>query len=315
MTDADVDGSHIRTLLLTFLFRHMLALIEQGHVYVAQPPLFKITKRKKEQYIFDERDLDRHLEELGAGSLVLERVEHAGFEPITGPRLQNLAAALGKIQDIARALERRGVVPADYFARLTEAGKLPSAMVASVQNTDNKMFVFGDEEIAAFIAQEEALIGREARVFEEGDDTGTRREADVFVARIYEQTELENQVRTILDFGVDPRHWGESDDADYRLQVDGGEALDLGSLEDVLTHVRKAGQKGVDVQRYKGLGEMNHDELWATTMDPARRTLLRVQMADGAEADRLFSLLMGESVEPRRQFVEQHALEVRNLDV
>ncbi len=315
MTDADVDGSHIRTLLLTFLFRHMQPLIELGHVYVAQPPLFKITKRKKEEYIFDERDLDRRLEELGAGSLILEKIEEEDFEPITGPRLQNLAAALSKIQDVARALDRRSVDPADYFTRLNDDGKLPTAMVSSAQTPDNAMFVFGDEEVAQFIAQEEAMLGREAVVFEEGDDRSTRKDADVIVSRIYEHTELENQVRTLVDFGVDPRHWGEGEGSRYRLRVDGGEVLELSSLEDVLIHVRKAGQRGVDVQRYKGLGEMNHDELWATTMDPKRRTLLRVCMADGAEADRLFSLLMGESVEPRRQFVEQHALEVRDLDV
>ncbi|MFV1957977.1 MAG: DNA topoisomerase (ATP-hydrolyzing) subunit B [Planctomycetota bacterium] len=315
MTDADVDGSHIRTLLLTFLFRHMGPLIEQGHVYVAQPPLFKVTRRKKGEYIFNERDLDRRLEEMGAASIVLERVGSDAVEPITGPRLRNLAAALGRIQDIGKALARRGISLTRYFAHIGGEGRLPTAMMRSALNPGHDEFVRGEEGIRAFLDQEEALLGREARVFEEGEEDQDRQGADVVVFRIYEQTELENQARILKDFGIDPGHWEGNGEPLYRIRVDGGETIELCSLEEVLLYVRKAGQRGVDVQRYKGLGEMNHDELWATTMDPQRRTLLRVILRDAAEADRLFSLLMGESVEPRRQFVEQHALEVRDLDV
>lgn len=130
MTDADVDGSHIRTLLLTFLFRHMRPLIEAGHVYVAQPPLFKISKRKKEVYIFDEADLDRRLEQMGASAQVLEKVETSGSTEITGERLQRLASALARIEDLLRGLERRGIAPSRYFAHLTPEGTLPVATVA-----------------------------------------------------------------------------------------------------------------------------------------------------------------------------------------
>jgi len=315
MTDADVDGSHIRTLLLTFLFRHMRQLIEEGHVYVAQPPLFKVSKRKKSLYIFDERDLDRRLEEMGAAAQTLEEIGSNGMAPLTGNRLQRLAGVLARIEDLARALERRGIDPTSYFQHLDEEGSLPTAVVTRADSPAATNFVRGDEGVAQFISQEEALLGREVRVYEDGDENGSDVEVDVVVSRIYEHTELENQVRILLELGANPSDWDVEGDARYRLASEGGETLELPSLKDVLQHIRQAGQKGVDVQRYKGLGEMNPDELWATTMNPQTRTLLRVNLDDGAEADRLFSLLMGESVEPRRQFVEQHALDVKDLDV
>lgn len=315
MTDADVDGSHIRALLLTFLFRHMRELIEEGHVYVAQPPLFKVSKRKKARYIFDERDLDRSLEEMGAASQVLQKVKANGMVPLTGDRLQKLAGVLALIEDLSHALERRGIRLTSFFEQLDEAGTLPTAVVTRADAPEAGTFVRGDEGIAQFIAQEEALLGREVRVYEEGDENGSGDEADVVVTRIYEHTELENQARVLLELGADPRDWDVEEEPRYRLELEGGETLELPSLRAFLMHVRKAGKKGVDIQRYKGLGEMNPEELWATTMNPETRTLLRVNLDDAPEADRLFSLLMGESVEPRRQFVEQHALDVKDLDV
>jgi len=315
MTDADVDGSHIRTLLLTFLFRHMRQLIEEGHVFVAQPPLFKLSRRKKSQYIFDERELDRRLEEMGASAQRLEKVKANGMEPLGGGRLKQLAAVLARIEDLAHALERRGLDLTEFFHQLDDEGTLPTAVVRRAGQPEVSHFVRGEEGVAQFIAQEEALLGREVRVYEEGDENGSDAEVDIVVARIYEHTELENQVRELLELGADPRDWDVDGEVRYRLASEGGETLELPSLRAVLEHVRKAGERGVDVQRYKGLGEMNPEELWATTMDPTTRTLLRVAMDDAAEADRLFSLLMGESVEPRRQFVEQHALEVKDLDI
>ena len=319
MTDADVDGSHIRTLLLTFLFRHMRPLIEMGKVFVAQPPLFKVSKGKKGRYIFDEESLQERLQELGAQSLVLEPIGEASFEPLQDVRLKNLTDLLGRLADLERALRRRGISLGEYLAHTDEDGALASAVVHSSQNPENLVFVYGEEGIAEFIKQEEALRGGEVSVYEQGDDDGEVDGADVVVTRIYEQGELETQARKLRDFGLDPRTWGPADPeapALYQLQSSGGgTAQEFSALVDVLEAVRKAGQKGVDVVRYKGLGEMNHDELWDTTMDPGTRTLLRVTMSDAAEADRLFSLLMGESVEPRREFIERHAHEVVELDV
>ena len=319
MTDADVDGSHIRTLLLTFLFRHMRPLIEAGKVFVAQPPLYKISKGKKGTYIFHDEDLQAQLQEMGAASLSLEGMGETTLAPIEGVRLKNLTAALGRLAELQLALNRRGIVMGEYLAHAADDGSLPTAMVYSTRNAANRVFVHGEEGIAEFIRQEEALRGgQEVLVYEEGDEEGGRTEADVVVTRIYEQGEMAAQVRIALDFGIDLSTWaaeGPESPPRYRLKTQGGAVSELHSLEEVLEEVRKAGQKGVDVTRYKGLGEMNHDQLWDTTMDPQRRTLLRVTLSDAAEADRLFSLLMGESVEPRREFIERHALEVTELDV
>jgi DNA gyrase subunit B len=321
MTDADVDGSHIRTLLLTFLFRHMRPLIEAGKVYVAQPPLFKITKGKNEIYIFDEGELQARLQEVGAAGLVLEGVGDDALAAVEGPRLRNLTAALGRLAELERALHRHGISMSEYLAEVAPDGSLPAAVVYSTRNPENRVFVHGDEGITEFIKQEEALRGgEEVRVYEQGDENGDVDEADVVVTRVYEQGELEDSVRGLMGFGVDLGTWAPDKDGvpRYRLVGATGKASDrqeVGSLVEVLEAVRGAGHKGVDVQRYKGLGEMNDDQLWDTTMDPRRRTLLRVTLNDVAEADRLFSLLMGESVEPRREFIEKHALEVSELDV
>ncbi len=322
MTDADVDGSHIRTLLLTFLFRHMRPLIEDGKVFVAQPPLFKIAKGKKERYIFDEEELQVRLQEMGAAGLSLEGVGDVRLDAVEDVRLRNLTKILGDMAELERALRRYGITMGGYLAQAGDDGSLPSAVVYSSRNPDNRVFVHGDEGISAFIREEEALRGgEEVKVYEVGDENGGRDEADVVVTRIYEQAELETHVRALMDFGVDLKTWsaaGPDAEPRYRLTTRNGttrEPQELPSLLAVLDAVRRAGQKGVDVTRYKGLGEMNDDQLFDTTMDPASRTLLRVTLNDAAEADRLFSLLMGESVEPRREFIEKHALEVTELDV
>ncbi len=319
MTDADVDGSHIRTLLLTFLFRHMRPLIEAGKVFVAQPPLYRVSKGKRSEYIFEEENLQERLADFGADSLTLEGADGNQMAPMESVRLKNFAAALGRVAGMQAAIERHGFPLAEYLAHAAEDGSLPSAVVVSSRNPDNRTFVHGEEGVAEFIKQEEALRGGTAvSVYEEGDADGDRENADVFVVRIYEQAELEEHVRVLRDFGADPATWSRSPDdgpALYSLRSKTGEPKELHSLTEVLEAVREAGQKGIDVTRYKGLGEMNADQLALTTMDKGRRTLLRVTMSDAAEADRLFSLLMGESVEPRREFIEKHALEVTNLDV
>ncbi|MDJ0974241.1 MAG: DNA topoisomerase (ATP-hydrolyzing) subunit B [Planctomycetota bacterium] len=318
MTDADVDGSHIRTLLLTFLFRHMQPLIEDGKVFVAQPPLYKIKKGKKEEYIFDDADLQYRLQELGAESLELSVLNGSASEPMGGPRLRNFTAALSRLEELAPALERRGVTLGEYLSEISEDGSLPSAYVISTRSPGVRHYVHGEEGLAAFLREEEAVRGGEqVRVHEQGEEEGDASAADVVVVNIYEYAELEKHARTLLDFGIDLKNWdaGPEGGARYRLVRRGGDEQELSSLLAVLTAVRKAGQRGVDVTRYKGLGEMNPGQLKETTMDPEQRILLRVTMADASEADRLFTLLMGESVEPRREFIEKHALEVTNLDV
>ena len=316
MTDADVDGSHIRTLLLTFIFRHMQPLIESGRVFVAKPPLYKVSKGKKSQYIFEEDELQSFLQELGAAGVSVEGIGDGAMPAVEDVRLRNFAATLSSIEDMDRALRRRGITMGEYLANVDDEGHLPTAMLYSTKTPENRTFVRGDEGIAEFIKGEEALRGgREVTVYEVGDENGDIADADVVVTRIYEQSELATLVEALRGYGADLKTWSADGTDRYRVSFGSGEDKEVPSLMAVLDLVRKAGQRGVDVTRYKGLGEMNYDELFNTTMDPRERTLMRVTMKDAAEADRLFSLLMGESVEPRREFIEKHALEVTELDV
>ena len=319
MTDADVDGSHIRTLLLTFLFRHMRPLIEEGKVFVAKPPLYKVTKAKKGRYIFEEEHLQAYLQEMGAQGLAVAGLGDGSMPSVEDARLRNFTNTLSEIADLERALNRRGISMGEYLANAADDGALPTAMVYSSKNPDNRTFVHGEEGVSEFVKGEEALRGgQEVTVHEVGDENGDAEAADVVVTRIYEQAEIETHARQLIDFGVDLSTWaseGPEAAPRYSVAASSGEPREVASLLEVLEIVRKAGQKGVDITRYKGLGEMNDDELFDTTMDPNTRTLLRVTLNDAAEADRLFSLLMGESVEPRREFIEKHALEVTELDV
>ena len=325
MTDADVDGSHIRTLLLTFLFRHMMPLIEAGYIYVAQPPLYSISKGKKMTYIFEDEHLSAQLQELGAANLILLPLEDQGDAlpggEIEGVRLKNLIGVLGRLASLETALERRDISLAEYMAAAAEQESVPVLMARSRLNLAQATFLGSDEELATYLAGEEALRGGDTvQVFEDGEDDPTERDqADVILTSIYEHGELSKLLKSMAGFGLDPATWGpppEDARARYEVTTKTGTRVErLLSLRDVLETVREMGQRGVDVTRYKGLGEMNADQLWDTTMDPARRLLLRVQLSDAAEADRLFSLLMGERVEPRREFIERHALEVTEIDV
>jgi DNA gyrase subunit B len=318
MTDADVDGSHIRTLLLTFLFRHMPKLIEHGRVYVAQPPLFRVFHKKKEEYIFEEKSLKDRLQALGCEGA---RFEPAKGAPVQGAEFERLVDALAKLEDLVKAVERRGVSIAAYLAAEKD-GRLPLALWRSAGASAEPDFVRSEEGLKRRIKELEATLSREAKVFEEGDDPKGREGADVVVAKIYEHAEIARVCKVVEKAGLDPKAWTAPSEGNGKpakplgkFVSEGDEPVSVTSLRSLLAEVRKAGQKGVDVQRYKGLGEMNPDQLASTTLDPERRTLLQVRLSDAAEADRLFGLLMGESVEPRREFIERHALDVTNLDV
>jgi len=318
MTDADVDGSHIRTLLLTFLFRHMQPLIEAGRIYVAQPPLFKVTHKKVEEYIFEERGLKERLQALGTEGARLEPVGKKG-DAIEGAAFGRLVDGLARLEELSRAVERRGLSMTAYLGAEKE-GRLPIAVWRETKPGSEIELVRSEDGLKRRLKDLEAERKSEVKVFEEGDDPKTREGADVVVARIYEHGEIAKAAKTVEKAGVDPKAWSRPPNGApakplWRFVSEGAPPVDIASLKDLLAEVRKAGQRGVDVQRYKGLGEMNPEQLHATTMDPERRTLLQVRLPDAGEADRLFSLLMGEAVEPRKQFIEAHALDVTNLDV
>ena len=314
MTDADVDGSHIRTLLLTFFFRHMPQLIEEGHIYVAQPPLYLLQKGKRREYIFDEESLATRLAYLGVEGSVLRHGDDGAQRRFEGDQLKELLDLTSKLDAAGRALERRGIVLEEFFAqRDPETGAMPVMRSR-----------FGDEQLwwpeggrARFEEYERGLsekLGRQVVVAFEGDDEEAISKADLFVEEFPEGREVSRHARRLKEVGVDPRLYRASESAPFTIVRQKGETA-VGSLREALETIRKLGQEGSNIQRYKGLGEMNASQLWETTMEPGERTLLRVCLEDAVRADEMFSILMGSNVEDRRAFIEKHALEVRDLDV
>lgn len=307
MTDADVDGSHIRTLLLTFFFRHMPQLIESGYIYVAKPPLYLVKKGKHEQYIFDEDELSKHLEELGTAGAALRMPERT-FE---SSELKELLSVASDMDDAVRSLERRGVVLKGYFAQAHEDGSLPIRRTRA--EGDERWWMPEDEiAIAAYEAELSQKLGRELTVAVEGDDREARERADLVIHEFPEGHEVTRHARRLVELGMSPEAFLGMSDAEL---VRGESSQPIASLRSALLEVRKAGQEGLNLQRYKGLGEMNASQLWETTMEPGTRTLMRVRLEDAVRADEMFSILMGSNVEDRRAFIERHALEVSDLDV
>jgi DNA gyrase subunit B len=344
MCDADVDGSHIRTLLLTFLYRQMHTLLEKGFVYIAQPPLYKIKRGKREEYIQTEDHMNNLLLELGSEGLTLTRQKDK--KEFTDKQLKAILDALVEMESLSNAVERRGVSFQKYIGfRHKKTKKLPLYMV-NVEGTDH--FLYNDDELSEYIKIEESEPKEETKAKgkgpkEEKAKDGTKEkqapkkeEAPQPKARgpqyveFYEAREIEKIAEKIEKLGVDIEDYdlGEAEEADKKLRKETKseprpkyiikgekEKHSFFSTKEILRHVMHVGKEGMSIQRYKGLGEMNPHQLWETTMDPEKRTLLKVALEDAVEADSMFTILMGESVEPRREFIEKHAHEVKVLDI
>ena len=324
MTDADVDGSHIRTLLLTFFYRQMYRLVAEGHVYVAQPPLFRVRSKKQVYYVQTEEEMKNQLLDQGLGEGVFFPGD--GRE-IAGDEMQKLCRTLSGLEDALLALERRGISLRDHAARRDSAtGKLPLYHV--YYGLEERWFTSRDD-LEAFVKTKEQAAGGELQMgrAEEaaavGDPTpGTAPGTGVdqlVVIDLHEVRSINAGLKELEAMGFDaealmPQDRTGREEARYTLRR-GENEIGLEDLRGLLTAVRRAGEKGLSITRFKGLGEMNAEELRDTTLDPANRTLLRVTMSDAAAADDLFRVLMGEKVEPRREFIERHALDVKNLDV
>jgi len=324
MTDADVDGSHIRTLLLTFFYRQMYRLVAEGHVYVAQPPLFRVRSKKHVYYVQTEEEMKTQLLDQGLGEGVFLP---GGGREISGDEMQKLCRTLAGLEDALVALEKRGISLRDHAARRdSKTGKLP--MYHVYYGIEEKWFTSRDD-FEAFVKGKEKAAGGELAVgrVEEaqavGDTTpgtapGTG-DDQLVVVDLHEVRSINAGLKELeaMGFGIEsllPQDRTGSEDSRYTLRR-GENEIGLEDLRGLLTAVRRAGEKGLSITRFKGLGEMNAEELRDTTLDPANRTLLRVTMTDAAAADDLFRVLMGEKVEPRRDFIEKHALDVKNLDV
>jgi DNA gyrase subunit B len=321
MTDADVDGSHIRTLLLTFFYRQMRKLIEAGRIYIAQPPLYRIKRKSKEEYILSDREMKGVETRLGAdGARIVVEGRKAAIE---GEALLGLLQNLTALEEAQRLLARRSVELRELLrARNQATGALPGLMVRR-READRRSFqtTFFQDQTAfgEWKVRQQAGRAEELKVWEEGDDEADRAAADLEVFEFHENGELERTIRQLVETGVDPADFEEPEEAAgperYQIVTEDVPAAGARSLQGLLEEVRRLGRKGLDKQRYKGLGEMNPEQLWETTMDPEKRTLLKVRLEDVVKAEEMFTILMGEVVEPRRAFIERHALEVRNLDV
>jgi DNA gyrase subunit B len=350
MTDADVDGSHIRTLLLTFFFRHMNELVRRGHIYIAQPPLYQIIKGKKSQYVLNEGKLDSVLTELGLdGSKLLVRdIENArpGEAPetiteIAGNDAKRLVRDLTRLSELAEIAERRGI----KFVDLLEArrdGDLPSYIVATRSTSE---YAWSESEALEVIVRNN---WRHADDIEDDSEQTTSAEIESPIATVrelHENRELAVIFNELSTLGIDINDYAlvqeesvtgdkmparfawsttktgkiispetQNDDEDTPRNAS-AKIVEAENIPAILGALHEIGRRGMEIKRFKGLGEMDALQLWETTMDHEVRSMFRVQWDQAGDADNLFSLLMGEHVEPRRKYIEDHALEVKNLDV
>jgi DNA gyrase subunit B len=309
MCDADVDGAHIRTLLLTFFYRHFQEIIEQGHLFIAQPPLYRVKKGKAQRYLKDEPALEDYLIDLGAEDVTLQ-----GTGPqLTGTPLKQLVKKVARLEKLLDVLERKGIARS-VLVGLTRRGGIEVAALTDRPSLDR--IVAQAREYWRLAAPELA----EAQIAYEDD----REHAclKVVVRTVANGTThasvIDREVCLSPDFEEARRILGELDgvgDGPYQLANGAGPDDVAPSLQEAVQRIMAGARKGLEIQRYKGLGEMNPGQLWETTMDPTTRTLLQVKVDDAVEADIIFSTLMGDEVEPRRKFIEENALSVRNLDV
>jgi DNA gyrase subunit B len=336
MTDADVDGSHIRTLLLTFFFRHMQELIRAGRIYVAQPPLYQVTRKRKSEYVLNERTMRQTLTTLGTeGTALVVRDADTGVETrrLAGNELKHVVEVLARLEELVTVVQRRGIDFAEFLSRRNPAGKLPLFRVV-VEGADS--FFYSEEEREAFLRKEKLWAEDEDTAQAHAETAGSpaptngdqKPKNDGYQRlqknhELHEVKDLEKVFGQLTGYGLDIDDYyltqeesvsGEKLATKYAL-VSEDKTINVPGVSQVLPEIHALAKQGMEIKRFKGLGEMNSEELWETTLDPSKRVLMRVTLLETAEAERMFSVLMGEDVERRRQFIEEHALEVKNLDV
>jgi len=303
MCDADVDGSHIRTLLLTLLFRHLHKLVEGGYVYIAQPPLYKIKRGNREEYIGTEEEMNSILLDLGREGLKLIRIKDK--QQFNDNQFKEILTQLVELEKLSIHLGKRGVEIVELLSsRQPKTKKLP---IYKVKVEGKTHFVYSDNELAK-------LTGKNTK------------EEETELVELFEAQDVEKIFAKLEKLGVDIDTYyppGEEKEAKkkaekprsvYKLENEKEDHIFFG-LKEVLDFIKTQAKKGMHIQRYKGLGEMNPQQLWDTTMSLERRTILRITLEDAVEAENTFNILMGDAVEPRREFIETHAHEVKNLDI
>ncbi|QEG42395.1 DNA gyrase subunit B [Roseimaritima ulvae] len=322
MTDADVDGSHIRTLLLCFFYRQMYQLVAGGHVYVAQPPLFRVSRGKERYYIQTEEEMKAQLLERGLADSVFEAEDGRRIE---GEQMEKLCTTLAGIEDAITAMERRGISLKAHALRLDpETNRLPPFHL--FVGAEDHWFQ-SHEKVEEYLSANNLSLDSEAEPAAEGEEGAEGDKApeeaagpSVYLIELHEVRTINSALKDLQQVGVGiddliPQERTGSTAPRFELVRGDDNRRSLEDLRELLPQVRAAGEKGLQLTRFKGLGEMNAEELRETTLDPSNRTLVQVNLADAGAADEMFRLLMGDKVEPRREFIEKHALDVRNLDV
>ncbi|MDI6783818.1 MAG: toprim domain-containing protein, partial [bacterium] len=320
MTDADVDGAHIRTLLLTFFYRQMPKLIEGGYIYIAQPPLYKVKRGKKEQYINKEEELAKYLIDLGSDDVQLFKLNGKKETPVDPATFRKLLDDLLELEKLGQVLNRKGLTLQEYL-HLAEkkTGRLPlyKAIIGDEVNHiyDEKEYIKLMEQI-----EEQEL---QPSLFDEKKNgqplAATPTQPKYTITEFTEAREIDAVIKRLNKKEIPLtvyENLEKPQDANPLFRIDdNGKDHQLFSVKEILDKVKEIGRRGLTITRYKGLGEMNAIQLWETTMNPQLRTMLKVKMEDAIEAEKIFSILMGDQVEPRRKFIQDHAPEVRNLDI
>jgi DNA gyrase subunit B len=317
MTDADVDGSHIRTLLLTFFYRHMPALVENNYIYIAQPPLYRVMRKKTGRYIHSEKEMDEYLLKLGYSDM---HIRLAGQQDqLSIEQVEALIKAIREVEFLISSIERKGIPFKEFSAAKNEEGKLPRFQVTL---GDEYKFVFSEEEFKELKVADERIQRERHEAKIASIPEAERNEENIKFhlktlpcIELFEEGRLTAVRESLSAFCFSFEQYFSSESKLFDLIKEDGLEVPIYNLKEGIDFFRSNGRKGIEIQRYKGLGEMNADQLWDTTMDPTQRTLLQVTLPDAIAADHMFTMLMGEDVPPRRAFIEQHALSVKNLDV
>jgi DNA gyrase subunit B len=321
MTDADVDGSHIRTLLLTFFYRQMPELVKRGFVYIAQPPLYQISRKKRVEYVDDDAQLNRILIQLGTEEVRLKNLQDD--KELSLKQLSEILELLEALDKYANGLRRKGGDFAVYLEhRNPSTHDLPEHLVKVREGNEESVHYFlTREELAEFgTANPDLNLGlsgeqEDTAVIEKSKSGGTRRARH---EELYESHAIKELLEKLAKKGFSVDHYSAQDKPLFEVIEGEGEKQQvrpLFSIPEILSSIKDVGRRGLSVKRFKGLGEMNPKELFETTMNPSRRKLLRIDLTDAVEAEEMFTKLMGEEVEPRKQFIEDNALNVRNLDI
>lgn len=343
MTDADIDGSHIRTLLLTFFYRQMAPLIEQGHIYIAQPPLYKVKRGKREIYVQNEEQLTAFIiKEATEGITVYNAAKKVA---IPEEKTKDIIGLLVQVEKVSPALRRKGITLGKYLKNSSPEGKLP---LYRAKKEDEELFFYTEKELASFMEKVEAKIPKAEKLTDttsksstapanqggEEPDKHTEKQGDlnlepapkktnVFfgytqagweIIEFAESRQIEKIMAKLEENGMGLNIFQPAEKPVYKVKSDGEEYNIFSGLQ-LLEKIKELGRKGLSIQRYKGLGEMNPEQLWETTMNPEERTLVQIRLEDAYAADAIFTMLMGDEVEPRREYIQTHALEVQNLDV